>query len=76
MNASVRKDAPVLPNDTHVTTAEAAEITGRHVATINRWVARELLTPVFTAPGKKGARYYKREDVLALAASEKAEASA
>lgn len=49
----------------YLTTAQAAELTGRSVATINRWAERGLLAPVLKLPGIRGARLFRREDVAA-----------
>lgn len=53
----------------YLTTAEAAQTTGRSVATINRMVRRGELTPAVQGTGKTGTRFFRREDIDALAAS-------
>lgn len=50
-----------------VTTAEAARIVGRSVATVNRWAAAGTLTPIVRGPGLRGANLYARADVERLA---------
>ena len=54
-------DAPAL-----ISTAEAAQMLGRHVATISRMVANGRLTPAVKVPGKTGAYLFAREDVEAI----------
>lgn len=50
-----------------VSTDDAAKIAGVSVATINRWVRAGRLDVVVQANGIRGARFYRREDVEALA---------
>jgi len=52
-----------------ITTAEAASILGRPIATVNRWALSGRLVPVTQLPGRTGARLYRRADVEALAKS-------
>lgn len=49
-----------------ITTAEAAQVLGVHVATISRMVASGRLTPAVKVPGKRGAFLFRPEDVDAL----------
>lgn len=57
--------------DDLVTTAQAAEIVGRSVATVNRWAAEgQILVPAFQFPQHKGARMFRRADVEAIAATQ------
>lgn len=51
-----------------VSTAQAAERLDVDVRTIARWVNAGRLTPVVQAPGLRGARLFRPEDVDALAA--------
>lgn len=57
-----------------VTTAEAALILGRSVATVNRLAASGQLTPTHKLPGKTGAYLFNRSDIEA-AAHDKASAA-
>lgn len=50
-----------------LTTAQAAEIFGVSVATVNRWVAAGRITPAVQFPGTTGGRLYDRADVDKLA---------
>ena len=49
-----------------LTTAQAAEIVGRSVPTVNRWAAEGILTPAQKLPGLRGAYLFRRSDVEAL----------
>ena len=55
-----------MPEST-ITTAEAAEILGRTVATVNRMVLIGRLKPVRKLPGKTGAYLFDRKAVEKLA---------
>jgi predicted DNA-binding transcriptional regulator AlpA len=46
---------------------EVAAIYGCSVATVHRLVERGKLMPAIQAPGKRGARLFRRSDVLAAA---------
>jgi hypothetical protein len=50
-----------------VTTAEAALILGRSVATVNRLAASGQLAPTHKLPGKTGAYLFNRADIEAAA---------
>lgn len=50
-----------------VGTAQAAEILGVSVATVNRWALSGRLEPVVEIPGRTGARLFLRSDVEELA---------
>ena len=50
-----------------VTTAEAAQMLGVSVATVNRRADKGEIPVAAKAPGKRGARLFRREDVQALA---------
>lgn len=52
-----------------ITTAEAAQILGKSVATVNRLVALGRLTPARKLPGKTGAYLFDRAAVEALRAA-------
>lgn len=49
-----------------LTTAQAAELLGKSVATVNRMVLLGRLNPAAKLPGKTGAYLYRREDIEAL----------
>ena len=49
-----------------ITTAEAAVILGKSVATVNRLALLGRLTPTLKLPGKTGAYLFARADVEAL----------
>ena len=49
-----------------VSTREASEITGRSVATINRWVREGRLTAAYEGEGIRGVRLYHLADIEAL----------
>lgn len=51
-----------------LTTAEVASIYGCHVRTVHRLVERGDLSPAIKAPGLRGSLFFRREDVLRLAA--------
>lgn len=55
-------------SDDLIGTAEAAEIIGVRVGTVNRWAAEGVLEAAVTLPGKTGARLYRRSDVEAYKA--------
>ncbi len=56
-------------NDTDLlTTAEAAELTGWSVPTINRWADDGTLPTAHKLPGIRGARLFLRADVDQLPA--------
>lgn len=57
-----------MPNDDLVSTAEAAEVLGINVATLNRWAVAGRIQPAFTGPGKTGARMFARADIERLRA--------
>lgn len=61
--------------DDLISTTQAAEILGRPVATINRWAARGYLPVEVQAPGTRGARLYRRADVLALVTPDRSDAA-
>ena len=50
-----------------LTTAQVAELTGLSVATVNRRADRGEIPVAAKAPGKRGARLFRREDVESLA---------
>ena len=50
-----------------LTTAQVAEMTGLSVATVNRRADKGEIPVAAKAPGKRGARLFRREDVEALA---------
>lgn len=50
-----------------IPTAEAAEIVGVSVTTVNRWADSGRLRTAAQAPGPRGARLFARPDVLAMA---------
>lgn len=50
-------DQAVIP------TAEVAKITGKSVATIHRWADTGRLPVAVKAPGIRGARFFRLEDV-------------
>lgn len=55
-----------MSNTQFLSTAEVAELTGLHVATIGRWADSGKLAPVFKGKGLRGAYLFNREDVDAL----------
>ena len=58
---------PTMQTADLIPTAEAAEIVGVSVATINRWADSGKLRTAVQAPGPTGARLFARPDVLAQA---------
>lgn len=58
-----------MPTPDLITAAEVARIYGCHVRTVHRLVERGDLEPAMKAPGLRGALFFRRNDVLALAAS-------
>ena len=50
-----------------ITTAEAAALAEKSIATINRWAASGRLPVAMQFPGDKGARMFRRRDVERLA---------
>ena len=50
-----------------LTTAQVAEMTGLSVATVNRRADKGEIPVAAKAPGRRGARLFRREDVQALA---------
>ena len=54
-----------LPHDGEavLTTAEVAEMTGKSVATINRWANAGTLPVAVQTPGLRGARLFRKSDV-------------
>ena len=55
-------------SDDLITTATAAGLLGKSVATVNRWAAEGRITPAVEMPGETGARLYRRSDIEALLA--------
>lgn len=49
-----------------VTTAQAAELLGKSVATINRMVLLGRITPHLKLPGKTGAYLFDRDQIESL----------
>ena len=61
----------VLPMTTApdlLTAAEVARIYGCHVSTLHRMVAKGDLSPAIKGPGSRGPLFFRRGDVLAVAA--------
>lgn len=58
----------MAPSTHLISTAEAAQLLGRSVGTVNRWAANGRLTTVAKVPGPRGARFFDRAEVEALAA--------
>jgi predicted site-specific integrase-resolvase len=52
-----------MPNTDLISTAEAADILGVNIATVNRWAVAGRIEPTFTGPGKTGARMFARTEV-------------
>lgn len=52
-----------------IQTSDVAELTGRSVPTVARWVKEGKLTPALKGTGIRGAMWFRREDVNALLAS-------
>jgi excisionase family DNA binding protein len=46
-----------------LTTAQAAEILGKSVPTVNRWAAEGVLSPVQKLPGRTGAYLFTRDEI-------------
>lgn len=59
----MHKEAQATPN--LITTADAAQMLGVHVATVSRMVASGRLAPAIKVPGKTGAFLFHPEDVEA-----------
>ncbi len=55
-------------DDELLPTATVAELLGKTVTTINRWVLEGKLIPAVDMPGRTGARLFRRSDVEALLA--------
>jgi len=51
-----------------LTAAEVARIYGCHVRTVHRMVAKGDLPPAIKGPGIRGTLFFRRSDVLAVAA--------
>lgn len=49
--------------ETVLTTAEVAKMTGKSVATINRWANSGVLPVAVQTPGLRGARLFRKSDV-------------
>lgn len=62
------KPSRVTDIQDYLTTAQVAELTGRTVTTVNRWVTEGRLAPSHQLPGRTGAYLYIRADVDALLA--------
>jgi predicted site-specific integrase-resolvase len=58
-----------MPNAEHLNTRQVADLLGRDVATVNRYVREGKLEPTFQFPGLRGARLFAPADVEALAAN-------
>lgn len=56
-------------------TKAVADLLGKTVATVNRWVLEGKLHPAVEMPGKTGARLFRRSDVDAFMAVEPTEAA-
>lgn len=56
--------------DDLIGTKTVAEMLGKSVDTINRWVKEGRITPTIEMPGETGARLYRRSDVEALLAEQ------
>lgn len=56
-----------MPDLELLTSAQVAERFGVDVRTVARWVNSGRLAPAFQAPGLRGARLFRPEDVDALA---------
>jgi predicted site-specific integrase-resolvase len=55
-----------------INSAEAARILGVDRATFNRWAKRGLVPIAITGPGLTGMRFFRRADILELAARRQA----
>ena len=62
-----------LMTDELIPTKTVAEMFGKTVATINRWVLEGKLTPAIDMGGRTGARLYRRSDVEAFLNAEPTE---
>lgn len=58
-----------------ITTAEAADLLGRSVATVNRWADDGKLPHAHKIDGLRGPRLFRRDDVLALVRPQPTEAA-
>lgn len=67
----VCKSALVL--DDLIRTRDVADLAGRTVATVNRWVLEGKLIPAVEMPGRTGARLFRRADVDAFLTAEPVE---
>lgn len=65
-----------MPDDKLVGSDEARKILGVHRATLLRWVADGVITPVHEFPGPRGAKLYRLADVEKLRDAKAAAASA
>jgi predicted site-specific integrase-resolvase len=55
-----------VPDEELLTTAQAADLLGRPIATVNRWAAEGKLNPAMKLPTRTGANLFRRSDILAL----------
>lgn len=53
----------------HLTTLAAADLLGKDVRTIHRWVAAGLLNPIMKFPGQTGGYLFSRAEVERVKAS-------
>jgi len=53
--------------DELLTTAQVAQLCGRHPRTIARWVIEGRITPAHRLPGENGAMLFRAKDVASLA---------
>lgn len=60
---NLRNCARLLNMSDLLTTAQAAEIVGKSVPTVNRWAAEGVLTPAHKLPGRTGAYLFERAEV-------------
>ncbi len=67
---------PPRQADTLIPTAEVAALLGVSTKTISRWAADGRLTPVFKAPGLRGALLFDRQTVDNYAKESRGQASA
>lgn len=65
-----------MPDLDIVSTAEAAELLGVSVATVNRKATNGEMEPVAQGRGQTGARFFRRTDVEAMATARRAEIEA
>ena len=56
-------------DDELLSTAEAAALLGKSTATINRWADSGALPVAVKAPGLRGARFFTRASVEAMASA-------